>query len=76
MGVKGEIKEGSKGSREDLGQIQGRSMRSGMTGTRGGVKGRTRGRLGVKECQGVPREVLGVEGTRETRGGLGVLGKT
>ena len=51
-------------------------MRSGTTGTRGGIKGRTRGHLGVKECQGVPREVLGVKGTRETRGGLGVLGKT
>ena len=51
---------GSKGSREDLGQIQGRSMRSGMSVTRGGgVKGRTRGCLGVKECLGVPREVLG-----------------
>ena len=44
-------------------------MRSGAMETRGGVKGRTRERLGVKECLGVLREVLGVEGTRETRGG-------
>ena len=27
--------------------------------------------MGVKECQGVPREVLGVEGSRETRGTRG-----
>ena len=43
--------------------------------TRGGVKGRTRGHLGVKECLGVLREVLGVEGTRESRGTRGSRGK-
>ena len=71
VGVKGEIKGGSKGSGEDLGQIQGRSMRSGTMGTRGASREGLGGCLRVNECQGVPRGVLGVEGTRETRGGLG-----
>ena len=58
----GEGQGGSKGSGEDLGQIQGRSMRSRGLWTRG-VGGRTWGHLWVKECLGVLREVLGVEGT-------------
>ena len=52
------------------------SWTRGVSGrTRGGVKGRTRGHLGVKECLGVLREVLGVEGTRESRGTRGSRGK-
>ena len=57
----GEVLGGSRGSGEDLGQIQGKSMRSGIAGTREG----SRGVWGSKECLGVPREVLGDRGTRE-----------